>query len=155
MEPTAGGSRVPGATGWAADPDALADFLNEPNLCRIATLDDDGEPHVVPAWYWWDGARFWIGAQATDRKVAHVRRRRRATVEVDGDIRRKRGLFARGEARVIDGADGRREYLRITARQVARYQPGQPPIETAERFARSGEPVVIVVVPERVVSWGR
>lgn len=142
-------------SGWARDLDMLNDFLAEPNLCRIATLDASGEPHVVPAWFWWDGARFWIGAQAHDRKVEHVRRRGRATIEVDGDIRRKRGVFAQGTARVIDGAEGRREYVRITARQVLRYQPGQPPIETAERYSKSGSPVVIVVEPERVVSWGR
>lgn len=147
--------RVEGATGWAVDAALLAEFLAEPNLCRLATLDEDGEPHVVPAWYWWDGARFWIGAQATDRKVANVRRRGRATVEIDSDIRRKRGILVHGAARVIDGAEGRREYVRITAQQVLRYQMGKPPIETAERYAQSGSPVVIVVVPERTLSWGR
>lgn len=147
--------RVEGATGWAVDGDALDEFLGEPNLCRVATLDESGEPHVVPAWYWWDGSRFWIGAQVRDRKVANVRRRGRATIEVDSDIRRKRGLFARGTAQVIDGADGRREYVRVTTRMVSRYQPGQPPIETAERYGRSGEPVVIVVTPDAIVSWGR
>lgn len=143
------------ASGWAADEAALAEFLAEPNLCRVATVDASGEPHVVPAWYWWDGERFWIGAQLGDRKVANVRRRGRATIEIDGDIRRKRGICVNGPARVLDGADGRREYARITAKQVARYEPGKPPIETSERYARYGAPVVIVVVPERLFSWGR
>jgi nitroimidazol reductase NimA-like FMN-containing flavoprotein (pyridoxamine 5'-phosphate oxidase superfamily) len=141
--------------GWAADADALADFLEEPNLCRVATVDEDGAAHVVPAWFWWDGERFWVGAQAGDRKVANVRRTGRATIEVDGDIRRKRGLFAQGLAWVVDGDDGAREYVRITARQVARYQPDKPPNETAEKYGRSGTPVVIVVAPDRIVSWGR
>ena len=66
------------ASGWAADPKALNEFLAEPNLARMATVDEDGEPHVVPAWYWWDGESFWIGAQATDQKVANARRRGRA-----------------------------------------------------------------------------
>lgn len=148
-------STAPEIRGWAADLDALADFLEEPNLCRVATVDDDGAAHVVPAWFWWDGERFWIGAQEADHKVANVRRTGRATVEVDSDIRRKRGLFGQGPARVVDGEDGRREYVRITARQVVRYLPDRPPNETAEKYARSGTPVVIVVAPERIVSWGR
>lgn len=143
------------ATGWAADPDRLDDFLAEPNLCRIATVDEHGDPHVVPAWYWWDGRAFWIGAEARDRKVALIRRNGRAGVEVDGDIRRKCGIHAVGEAEVIDGPDGRHEYVRITTEHVRRYQPDRPPHETAERYARKGEPVVIVVRPERVISWGR
>jgi len=52
------------ATGWATDANALADFLAEPNLGRVATTDEAGEPHVVPAWFWWDGRSFFIGAQA-------------------------------------------------------------------------------------------
>ncbi len=142
-------------TGWAADPDALADFLSEPNLGRVATIDPHGEPHVVPAWFWWDGAAFFVGAQATDAKVAHIRRAGRAGIEVDSDIRRKRGVFVRGSAEIVDGIDGRTEYVRITAEQVRRYQPERPPHETAERYALSGDPVVIVIRPERIISWGR
>ena len=141
--------------GWAADPDSLDDFLAEPNLCRMATVDLDGDPHAVPAWFWWDGERFWIGARAGDRKVANVRRTGRAAIEVDGDIRRKRGILARGTARVVGGKDGRAEYIRISAEQLRRYRPERPPLETAERMAASGEPVVIEVIPERIVSWGR
>jgi len=142
-------------TGWATDDAALKDFLAEPNLCRVATVDEEGRPHVVPAWHWWDGTSFWVGAQAKDRKVAHIRRTGTAGIEVDGDLRRKRGIYCTGPARLIEGAEGRREYIRITAEQVPRYQPGRPPHETAERYSKSGEPVVICVTPDRLISWGR
>ena len=142
-------------TGWAADARAMREFLAEPNLARVATIDESGEPHVVPAWYWWDGESFWIGAQATDQKVANARRRGRAGIEIDADIRRKRGLYALGPTRIIDGADGRREYIRITTEQVPRYQPGKPPIETARSYSEKGQPVVIQITPDRVISWGR
>ena len=141
--------------GWASDRDALDDFLAEPDLCRVGTVGPDGDPHVVPAWYWWDGARFWIGAEARDRKVANVRRTGRAAIEVDADVRRKRGVLAIGSAEVLDGEEGRARYVVITTEQVRRYQPDRPPRETAERYAGHGEPVVIAVIPERIVSWGR
>jgi len=142
-------------SGWATEPDAMAAFLAEANLGRVATVDESGLPHVVPAWYWWDGTTFWIGAHAPDQKVAHIRARGMAGIEVDADVRRKRGLFATGPARIIDGEDGRREYIRITTEQIPRYQPDRPPLETAERYATAGEPVVIAVTPDRMVSWGR
>jgi PPOX class probable F420-dependent enzyme len=141
--------------GWAEDANQLASFLDEPNLCRVATVDDDGDPHVVPAWYHWDGERFYVGAQASDHKVANVRRRARAAVEIDGDIRRKRGVLVRGTAWVIDGPEGKAEYVRVSTAQVRRYLAGRPPIETANRMAEKGDPVVIVVDPERIISWGR
>ena len=142
-------------TGWASDANLLAEFLEEPNLCRVATIDDEGRPHVVPAWFWWDGHSFWVGAQARDRKVANLRVRGMAGIEVDADLRRKRGVFATGTARVIDGDEGRSEYIRITAEQVRRYQPAKPPVATAERYAATGSPVVIEVTPDRLISWGR
>jgi PPOX class probable F420-dependent enzyme len=141
--------------GWAADRDALDDFLAEPALCRVGTVGPDGDPHVVAAWHWWDGERFWIGAQAGDRKVANIRRTGRAAIEVDSDLRRKRGILAVGPAEVLDGEGGQREYVRITTEQVRRYQPDRPPHETAERYATHGAPVVIAVAPERIISWGR
>jgi PPOX class probable F420-dependent enzyme len=141
--------------GWAADQNALADFLEEPNLCRLATIDANGWPHVVPAWYHWDGQRLLIGSQADDHKVNNLRRDPRASVEIDGDLRRKRGILARGTAVLVEGPAGRAEYERITAAQLRRYQPDRPPLETAQRMAGKGAPVVIAVTPQSIVSWGR
>ena len=114
-------------SGWASDREPLDSFLEEPNLARIATIDEEGQPHVVPVWHWWDGTSFWIGAQADDRKVRNIRARGTAGLEVDADLRRKRGIFCTGAARLIDGPAGRTEYVRITAEQVRRYQPDKPP----------------------------
>ena len=142
-------------TGWATDPHALEEFLDEPNLCRLGTLDASGDVHLVPAWYHWDGERLSIGSDADDHKVANVARAGRAAVEIDSDLRRKRGILVRGSARVIDGVAGRAAYELISAAQVRRYLPDKPPRETALKMASRGTPVVIEVVPESIVSWGR
>lgn len=142
-------------TGWAADPDALLSFLEEPNLARVGTIDEHGFAHITPAWYHWEGDRFFIGADAGDAKVRFIRRMGSASIEVDGDIRRKRGILVRGSAVIIEGAEGRAAYERISAPQVRRYQPDRPPNETAARMAAKGDPVVIEVLPASIISWGR
>lgn len=145
----------PEITGWAADADALASFLEEPNLARIGTIDLHGFAHITPVWYHWDGEKFYIGADAADAKVANVRRGGLASIEVDGDIRRKRGILARGTAVVVDGAEGRSVYERITVPQVRRYLPDRGPIEMAAKMASKGNPIVIEVLPASIISWGR
>ena len=66
-----GGPRI---HGWAENPDELASFLEEPNLCRVGTIDKNGFAHITPAWFHWDGAVFYVGADADDAKVANIRR---------------------------------------------------------------------------------
>jgi nitroimidazol reductase NimA-like FMN-containing flavoprotein (pyridoxamine 5'-phosphate oxidase superfamily) len=142
-------------SGWAADENELASFLEEPNLCRVGTVDWGGQPHIVPAWYHWDGEKFYVGADADDHKVQNIRRTGMAAIEIDGDVRRKRGLLTRGTAVVVGGVEGRAAYERISAAQVRRYQPDRPPIETAARMASRGNPVVIEMLPGNVITWGR
>jgi nitroimidazol reductase NimA-like FMN-containing flavoprotein (pyridoxamine 5'-phosphate oxidase superfamily) len=142
-------------SGWAADANQLASFLEEPNLCRVGTLDPGGEPHIVPAWFHWEGERFYVGADAGDHKVRNIRRAGLASIEIDSDLRRKRGILARGTAVVIDGDEGRSAYERISIAQVRRYQPERPPLETAARMVSRGNPVVIEVLPASIISWGR
>lgn len=142
-------------SGWATDENELASFLEEPNLCRVGTVDRDGRVHMVPAWFHWDGEKFYVGADAADHKVKNIRRTGMAAIEIDGDIRRKRGLLARGTAIVLDGDEGRAAYERISVAQVRRYQPDRAPTETAARMASRGNPVVIEMLPGTVITWGR
>ena len=145
----------PRITGWAKEANALASFLDEPNLARVGTLDHHGFPHITPAWYHWDGEKFTIGADAADAKVAYIRRTGIASIEIDGDIRRKRGILARGSAVIVDGVEGKVLYEKISIPQVRRYLPDRGPMEMAAKMVSKGDPVVIEVLPASIISWGR
>jgi len=152
---SASGPTGPDVDGWAADPVALAAFLDEPNLARIGTVDAAGDAHVVPVWFHWDGTLFRVSAQADDTKVGNVRRTGRASLVIDSDVRRKRGILVRGDASLVTGAAARAEIERFGEEQVRRYLPERPPHETARRMAAAGEPVVIVIAPRSIRAWGR
>ena len=141
--------------GWATDPAALEAFLAEANLARVATIDEHGEPHVVPVWYAWEEGRVLIGTDAADHKVDNLRRSGRASVVIDSDLRRKRGILVRGRASLVEGELGRALYRRISELQARRYLPDKPAAEIADRMAARGEPVVIAIEPGSIVSWGR
>src|SRR5439155_27202151 len=140
-------------TGWAEDPDQLATFLEEPNLCHVGTIDRHGYAHVTPAWFHWDGEAFYVGADAADAKVANIRRTGTAAIEIDSDVRRKRGILARGTAVVVDGDEGRAKYEEISIPQVRRYVPNRVPREMAAKMASKGNPVVIEMRPGSIISW--
>lgn len=143
---------LPRTTGWATDANELSAFLEEPNLARVGTIDKNGFAHVTPAWFHWDGEAFYIGADAADAKVANIRRAGTASIEIDSDVRRKRGILARGSAVVVNS---RLKYEEISIPQIRRYVPNRVPREMAAKMASKGRPVVIEVRPDSIISWGR
>jgi hypothetical protein len=42
------------------DEEEISTFLAEAHLARLACLDDEGWPYVVPCWHEWDGSSFWV-----------------------------------------------------------------------------------------------
>lgn len=91
----------------------LAESPPPVTLGRLATVTDDGDPHVVPVGWSWDGDRdvFVLGGRdvrATAR-AGHVRARRRAALVIDGVDTdggwRPWALLVRGRAEMDDALD--------------------------------------------------
>jgi PPOX class probable F420-dependent enzyme len=73
-------------------------FLREPNLARLATIDPDGTPHLVPIWYLRDGDDLVLISNPATRKVRNIRRDPRITVCVDRAMPPYAGVLVRGIA---------------------------------------------------------
>ena len=78
--------------------------LRAGSICRVATQDSAGWPHVVPvAYVLLDGAiAFW--SDPGSQKIVNVRRDTRVTCIVDSgtDMSDLRGVMVRGVAKMID-----------------------------------------------------
>ncbi|WP_222709059.1 pyridoxamine 5'-phosphate oxidase family protein [Nonomuraea sp. C10] len=87
----------------AAEMDA---FLAGERFCRVATAGPDGDPHVSPLWFAWDGAALWLCSLVSSRRFADLTARPRVAVVVDaGDAYGElRGVEIRGTARVVGPA---------------------------------------------------
>jgi len=75
-------------------------FLREPNLARLATINPDGTPHLVPIWYLHDGGDLLIVTNTASRKVRNIRRDPRVTVCVDRPTPPYAGVVVHGIATV-------------------------------------------------------
>jgi len=130
-------------------------FVRRQRVGRLATADADGHPHVVPICYAFDGERFYTPLDEKPKRVAGK------------ELRRVRNIEARHEASlVIDQYDddwSKLGYVLVYGRADL-IAPGQAMHERAlallrERYAQYREmelerQFVIVITPERVVSWG-
>ena len=133
--------------------EAIDALLRRPLLARLATIDGEGYPAIVPVWFEWDGERLWIVARARARYVADLMRDPRVAVSVIADDDPDLRIQIRGRAEVVAGPaalDG--ETLALARRLAERYEglAGLDYIETS----RSWERCLIRIVPDRIVSWG-
>ena len=94
------------------------DFIKSQRLARVASVDDDGQPDVVPVGFDFDGTRFNIGGMqpGNTRRHHNVRAGNRKVALVIDDVAANEGWSPRflrvyGTAEVINGEY---PYLRIT-----------------------------------------
>jgi len=107
-------------------------------VARLATIEPDGQPHLVPIVFVLDDETLYTAVDAKPKRSRQLRRienaRRRADVTVlvdayDEDWRRLWWVSLRGRARVLDGGEEAEHALRLlTAKyeQYGRERPGVP-----------------------------
>lgn len=91
-------------------------YLRSQPLARLATVDAEGQPDVVPLAFEFDGTHFWVGsgsAGGRTRKFRNVENGRHTTALVIDDLVSLNPFIARG-IRVYGHADGPVERVGIT-----------------------------------------
>jgi hypothetical protein len=61
----------------------INELLQQPLIARMATADLNGQPHVVPVWFGWDGTTLWISSFANTRKVGDLEKNPKISVVID------------------------------------------------------------------------
>ena len=83
-------------------------FLSEERVLRLATIDEDGWPVVVPVWFVWHDGAFWVWNLTRAKRTSRLEAGTRAAFVVDG-----------GEQYVeLRGISGRLEYAFVPDDQV-------------------------------------
>jgi PPOX class probable F420-dependent enzyme len=127
----------------------LVRLVERERVCRVATADPSGRPHVVPVCHVWEGGKLYFAADADSRKVRHLRANPHVAVVVDvyaEDWARLAGVVLWGTARVVRGGS---LYRRIRTRLYRKYP--QYPEEAA---IEAPQTVIVEVTPTRAASWG-
>ena len=135
-------------------PAALAALATDSRVARLATLDDQGYPHLVPVCYATDGRAYYSALDAKPKRAAPAR------------LKRVRNIH--GNPRVALLIDHYEEdwhrlcYVMVQGR--AEILAGGPESETARDLLRSKYPqygalpfaepaTMIKITPERLVRW--
>jgi PPOX class probable F420-dependent enzyme len=118
-------------------------FVLGHKLGRLATANQAGAPHVVPAMYAFAEGAFWLSSDPGDLKARNLAANPRAALVVDEPPPAKSGVTVRGPAELIrDGEPFERAQDHLQAAGAA-----------GRARKRPGEQVYIRLEPDAVASW--
>ncbi len=130
----------------------ISELLDQPNLLRIAYLDEIGDPIAHPVWYHYRRGKFLIAIDRAGRKARVLRKNPIIYFLVDQSSQKKGtlGLRGKGTVRVIDDP---LYATKVTRHNVKRYL-GTLQSKTAKAIlAMSPDSCVIEITPSYIATW--
>jgi len=79
------------------------EFLKSQKVLRLATIDKNKTPHIVPVWYLYHGKKIYIGTNTKTKKAQNAKRTKRVSFCVDVGINAPNiyGVMGQGDANLI------------------------------------------------------
>lgn len=150
MDSPAQGFTHAGAAGQIP-PEEVAAFLDQPLLCRLACHDQEGWPYVVPVWFEWDGANFWIIPRKRSAWAAYLAADPRVALCID-EAESGRRVVCQGTATLVEKPNVGGRWVAIARRMAVRYR-GDAGITYLEATLNQ-ERWLFSVTPRRLITWG-
>jgi pyridoxamine 5'-phosphate oxidase family protein len=100
--------------------DEEVEFLAQSRLARVATASSDGQPHVVPVVYEFDGTAFYFTGWNLEKslKFQNLVENKKVAIVIDDLVTvspwKPRGVEVRGVAEL--GREGGRAYVKVSPR---------------------------------------
>ena len=123
-------------------------YLASARTVRVATIDDDGVPHVVPLWFVWSAGSIWLNSLTRTRRHQHLRSGRPVGLVIDDGEHydQLRGVRMAGRPQVLPPGDPEgTAAIRGFARKYFGVEHDEPPNQ------RSYE--VVRITPDDLTSW--
>jgi PPOX class probable F420-dependent enzyme len=130
----------------------IREFLAAGRDLQVASINADGTPHLVTMWYAMRDGEIAFWTYAKSQKVVNLRRDPRLSVLVaTGEVYEQlKGVSIVGRAEVVDDPD---EVLGYGEAVYERYWGPLNDTVLEGVKAMSAKRVVIVVKPEKILSW--
>lgn len=124
----------------------VAERLRDEHIIWLTTVGADGTPQPNPVWFLWDGESMLIYNKTGARRLAHIERNPRVSLNFEGDAGGNDIVILTGEARLSPGEVSPDK----NAAYVAKYRESiTGSFQTPEHFA-SLYPVPLRITIEKV-----
>ncbi len=128
---------------------AVANLIEWERVCRVATADEAGMPHLVPVCHVVAGGKIYFASGNDGRKVLNLKANARVALTVDlysEAWANLKGVMVQGTATLIEKGPRFRKTRTLLYRKYPQYAD--------EAALDESDSVIIEVTPTHVFSWG-
>ncbi|HYS93648.1 MAG TPA: pyridoxamine 5'-phosphate oxidase family protein [Candidatus Acidoferrales bacterium] len=128
---------------------AVANLIEWERVCRVATADEAGMPHLVPVCHVVAGGKIYFASGNDGRKVLNLKANARIALTVDlysEAWANLKGVMVQGTATLIEKGPRFRKTRALLYRKYPQY-PDEAALDESDS-------VIIEVTPTHVFSWG-
>ena len=126
------------------------EFLKSQKVLRLATVDKDKTPHIVPVWYMYSSKKIYIGTHTRTQKSKNIKKNKRIGFCVDVGVNAPNiyGVKGEGNANLILEE---KKVKKIATKILLRYFKN---IEnkSAQELLKDTD-CVIEIIPEKFSTW--
>lgn len=131
-------------------PDEQVSFLRDERKVALATLDQDGYPHVVAMNFLARDGTILMTSYRKAQKVLNIRRNPKVAVMAESgrQYSQLRGIMIRGECEIIEDP----ATVEATMRAIRQHAAGDQNAEIGP-LTTAPKRVVLKVIPRKIASW--
>ena len=133
----------------------IEEFLSTPKVARIATIQD-GKPHVVPVWYYYDGTNILVSTTKGARKAKNLQTNPNVSITID-DVEGKLEdiSFLNAKAVIVEGIGELKDDINnsFAKKMYERYVGKNALSNPMVRFSVNLPRYILVVKPTKIISW--
>ena len=120
-------------------------FLEQNELCRLATASKKGQPHLVPVSYIWHEGHVYVVTDYGTRKLKNLQENLHAAVLIDTGSYARKAVLVSGSVELIEKGE---EYRRI-------YEMFHSKLDWVKKAPwKEGEAPFVRITPTFKTSWG-
>jgi len=126
------------------------EFLVTQKILRIATIDPNGYPHVVPVWYMYNSGKFYIGTNTRTKKAINLKKNKHVSFCVDVGITSPKiqGITGYGTGNLILNKN---RVSNIAKKILIRYFKSLDSKSAQDLLHQTD--CVIEIIPEKFTKW--
>ena len=132
----------------------VEELLQKPLIARIATSSKNGQPHVVPVWYGWDGESLWVSSYSNTRKIKDIKKNPKVSISIDvtGKKNKTKAVILEGEVSLVKEP---LDFLRKQFTWIFKKYLGEEGVleKSSQELINDPRNLLIRLKPNKVFTW--